>query len=120
MILYPTAIGSEPILNCDSMPHWRRCMQGHAGSNLLPVGAANRIGLETVEPDEESAGRVRRFCFTVSSFITDETGELVASAERDKEEVLTAAFDLDEVEENRHELGLFRDRRPHCYEKIKQ
>ena len=43
ILLYPTAIGSEPILECDSMPHWRRCMQGHAAANLMPVIAANRI-----------------------------------------------------------------------------
>ena len=56
ILLYPTAIGSEPILECDSMPHWRRCMQGHAGSNLMPVMAANRIGEETVTPCEENGG----------------------------------------------------------------
>ena len=50
ILFYPTAIGSEPILECDSMPHWRRCMQGHAGCNLVPVVAANRIGIETVDP----------------------------------------------------------------------
>ena len=44
ILLYPTAIGSEPILECDSMPHWRRVMQGHAAANLMPVIAANRIG----------------------------------------------------------------------------
>lgn len=118
MILYPTAIGSEPILNCDSMPHWRRCMQGHAGSNLLPVAAANRIGLECVEPNTENGGQSSSLLFYGSSFITDETGELKVSASRDKEEVLTAFFDLDEVAENRMSWGLFRDRRPHCYSKI--
>ena len=50
LILYPTAIGSEPILECDSMEHWRRCMQGHAASNIIPVIAANRIGVESVIP----------------------------------------------------------------------
>ncbi|MDO5348834.1 MAG: N-carbamoylputrescine amidase [Lachnospiraceae bacterium] len=118
MILYPTAIGSEPILNCDSMPHWRRCMQGHAGSNLLPVAAANRIGLEQVEPDEENGGQRSSLLFYGSSFITDETGELTASASRDQEEILTAVFDLDEVEENRMSWGIFRDRRPECYGRI--
>ena len=54
LIFYPTAIGSEPILECDSMPHWRRCMQGHAASNLVPVIAANRIGLEKVEKTKEN------------------------------------------------------------------
>lgn len=115
MILYPTAIGSEPILECDSMPHWRRCMQGHAGSNLLPVAAANRIGLETVTPDPANGGQSSSLLFYGSSFITDETGELKASASRDREEILTAGFDLDEVQENRLSWGIFRDRRPHCY-----
>lgn len=118
MILYPTAIGSEPILNCDSMEHWRRCMQGHAGSNLLPVAAANRIGLETVTPDPANGGQSSSLRFYGSSFIADETGALVASASRDREEILTAVFDLDEVEENRMSWGIFRDRRPHCYEKM--
>ena len=118
MILYPTAIGSEPILNCDSMEHWRRCMQGHAGSNLLTVVAANRIGLETVLPDPANGGQSSSLCFYGSSFITDETGALVASASRDNEEILTASFDLDEVQDNRMSWGIFRDRRPHCYEKM--
>lgn len=115
MLLYPTAIGSEPILECDSMPHWRRCMQGHAGSNLMPVAAANRIGREDVEPCTENGGQKSSLVFYGSSFISDETGELVTSASRDQEEVLTASFDLDEIAENRMSWGLFRDRRPECY-----
>lgn len=118
MLLYPTAIGSEPILNCDSMPHWRRCMQGHAGSNLIPVAAANRIGLETVEPTEENGGQKSSLLFYGSSFITDETGEIKAEAPREREAVILATFDLDAVEENRLGWGLFRDRRPHCYGEI--
>ena len=118
MILYPTAIGSEPILNCDSMEHWRRCMQGHAGSNLLPVAAANRIGLETVAPDEANGGQRSSLQFYGSSFITDETGAVVADASRTEEEILTACFDLDEVEEKRMSWGIFRDRRGHCYDRI--
>ena len=50
LLFYPTAIGSEPILDCDSMPHWRRCMQGHAAANIMPLIAANRIGTEAVTP----------------------------------------------------------------------
>ena len=57
MLLYPTAIGSEPILDVDSSGHWRRVMQGHAAANLMPVVAANRIGVETVEPCKENAGQ---------------------------------------------------------------
>ena len=58
ILLYPTAIGSEPILSTDSMPHWRRCMQGHSASNLVPVIAANRVGEERVEPCAEMQARV--------------------------------------------------------------
>jgi N-carbamoylputrescine amidase len=115
LILYPTAIGSEPILETDSMPHWRRCMQGHAGSNLVPVAAANRIGLESVEPCEENGGQKSSLCFYGSSFITDETGELLADAGRDREIVITADLDLDRCRENRMSWGVFRDRRPEMY-----
>lgn len=118
MLLYPTAIGSEPILDCDSMPHWRRCMQGHAASNLVPVAAANRIGLESVEPAAANGGQKSSLLFYGSSFLTDETGEVLTSASRDREEVLTATFDLDKIEENRMSWGLFRDRRPEQYKEI--
>ena len=82
LLFYPTAIGSEPILECDSMPHWRRAMQGHAAANLMPVIAANRIGTEEVVPCEENGGQRSALTFYGSSFITDQTGELVAEAER--------------------------------------
>lgn len=118
VIFYPTAIGSEPILDTDSMPHWRRCMQGHAGANLVPVVAANRIGREDVEPCEANAGQKSALIFYGSSFIADETGELVQSASRDKEEILVQIFDLDQVRENRLSWGIFRDRRPEMYEDI--
>lgn len=115
LLFYPTAIGSEPIIECDSMPHWRRCMQGHAGSNLMPVIAANRIGLETVEPCKENAMQSSSLNFYGSSFMTDETGELLETASRDKEEILIHTYDLDEIAANRLSWGIFRDRRPECY-----
>ena len=118
ILFYPTAIGSEPILECDSMPHWRRCMQGHAASNLIPVIAANRIGVETVEPSAENGGQSSSLNFYGSSFVADETGELLETAARDKEEILVQSFDLDELQQKRLEWGLFRDRRPECYHKI--
>lgn len=115
ILFYPTAIGSEPIIECDSMPHWRRCMQGHAGSNLMPVVAANRIGLETVEPCKENGGQTSSLCFYGSSFMTDETGEILEDASRDAEEILIHTYDLDEIANNRLSWGIFRDRRPECY-----
>ena len=115
ILLYPTAIGSEPILNVDSSGHWRCVMQGHAAANLVPVAAANRIGTETVMPCEENGGQSSSLTFYGSSFIADATGELVASAGRDTEEILYASFDLDNLREERFSWGLFRDRRPETY-----
>lgn len=118
ILFYPTAIGSEPILECDSMPHWRRCMQGHAAANLVPVVAANRIGEEGVEPCVENGGQKSSLNFYGSSFMTDETGEILQSASRDREEVLLQTYDLDQIRNNRLSWGLFRDRRPECYGEI--
>ncbi len=118
ILLYPTAIGSEPILETDSMPHWRRCMQGHAGSNLVPVMAANRIGVESVEPCAENGGQSSSLNFYGSSFITDNTGAIIAEASRTDEQVLTASFDLDQYAQDRLSWGLFRDRRPEMYQDI--
>lgn len=120
LLFYPTAIGSEPILDCDSMPHWRRCMQGHAAANLMPVIAANRIGREEVTPSPENGGQRSALVFYGSSFMTDETGGLKACASRDQEEILTGVYDLDDLADKRLEWGLFRDRRPEMYIKITQ
>lgn len=107
ILLYPTAIGSEPVLQTDSKPHWQRCMQGHAAANIMPVVASNRIGHE-VQKDSEMT-------FYGSSFIADETGGLVAEADRETEGVITAEFDLDAIAQKRREWGVFRDRRPEMY-----
>ncbi len=118
LLFYPTAIGSEPILESDSMPHWRRTMQGHSAANVCPVIAANRYGLETVEPCEENAMQSSSLNFYGSSFITDEIGEVAESAGREGEAVLVHEFDLDYISKARADWGLFRDRRPECYKDI--
>ncbi len=118
LLLYPTAIGSEPILDCDSMPHWRRCMQGHSAANLIPIAAANRVGTETVKPDSDNGGQSSSLRFYGSSFITDGTGEVVESAGRSEDKVLIHAFNMDELAKNRLDWGVFRDRRPEMYGKI--
>lgn len=114
MLLYPTAIGSEPILDVDSSGHWRRVMQGHAAANLMPVVAANRIGVETVEPFKENAGQSSSLDFYGCSFIADATGDIIASAKQE-ETILYGEFDLDVLKEERLSWGLFRDRRPETY-----
>ncbi len=118
LILYPTAIGSEPILQVDSSAHWRRTMQGHAAANIVPVAAANRIGLEEVHPTAANGGQESALCFYGSSFITDAFGEIVASASRDQEEILLAELDLAQADADRLAWGLFRDRRSECYGEI--
>lgn len=115
LLLYPTAIGSEPILDCDSMTHWRRCMQGHSASNVIPVIAANRVGLEDVAPCKENGNQTSALKFYGSSFITDGTGEIISSMDREREGVITAEFDLDGLFKERLDWGLFRDRRPEMY-----
>lgn len=115
IILYPTAIGSEPILEVDSSGHWMRTMQGHSAANIIPVAAANRIGKEDVEPCEENGGQKSSLCFYGSSFLTDETGEVIAKASRDKEEIIYAEYDFEENRKMRASWGMFRDRRPECY-----
>ncbi|MCR5526461.1 MAG: N-carbamoylputrescine amidase [Lachnospiraceae bacterium] len=118
ILLYPTAIGSEPILEVDSSGHWRRTMQGHAAANIIPVAAANRYGLETVSPCPENGGQSSSLTFYGSSFISNETGELTASAGRDSDEIITSEFDFSKIREERFSWGLFRDRRPECYNLI--
>lgn len=118
ILFYPTAIGSEPILGCDSMMHWRRCMQGHSAANLIPVIVANRIGEENVTPSKENGEQSSSLSFYGSSFLTDITGEIVKSAARDTEEILLFEYDLEELASERLEWGLFRDRRPECYKDI--
>lgn len=108
LLLYPTAIGSEPQdPDLDSCDHWTRVMQGHAGANVMPLVAANRIG--------EEQGESCAITFYGSSFIAGPTGDIIARAGRDEEAVLTASFDLDAIAAMRASWGVFRDRRPDLY-----
>jgi N-carbamoylputrescine amidase len=108
ILLYPTAIGSEPQdAGIDSSGHWQRTMQGHAAANVMPVVASNRIGTEK--------GEKYTMTFYGSSFIASPTGEKLAEADRESESVITASFDLDEVRRYRQAWGVFRDRRPDLY-----
>ena len=118
IILYPTAIGSEPILDVDSSGHWMRTMQGHSAANIIPVVAANRIGTEVVTPSEDNGGQSSSLTFYGNSFMTDEVGEVVERASRDKEEILYHEYDFEENKKMRSSWGLFRDRRPECYKPI--
>ena len=111
ILFYPTAIGSEPEdQSIDSKDHWQTCMLGHAAANLIPVIASNRVGIEA---DEDS-----KITFYGSSFIAGAQGNKIVEANRTEETVLVTEFDLDQLETQRIEWGIFRDRRPDLYKII--
>lgn len=110
IILYPTAIGSEPVLDKDSKDHWQHVMCGHAAANIIPVVASNRVG---VEKEKGSA-----MTFFGSSFIADQYGNMVASMDRSSEGFITFEFDLQNINDQRISWGVFRDRRPDLYQRI--
>lgn len=89
-------------------------MCGHAGANLVPVVASNRIGKETIETEHGDS----TITFYGNSFIAGPTGELVALANDKDEAILTAEFNLDRIKNQRHSWGVFRDRRPDLYQAL--
>lgn len=103
VLIYPTAIGSEPVSGEETWQPWQRAMIGHAVSNAMPVAAANRVG--------EEGGQVFYGC----SFIADPRGDKVAEVGLGTSGVVAHTFDLDAVAARRAEWGFFRDRRPELY-----
>ncbi|GGA50739.1 N-carbamoylputrescine amidase [Sphingomonas psychrolutea] len=109
VLFFPTAIGSEPHdTSLDTARLWRRAMVGHAVSNVVPVVAANRIGVEHGQT------------FYGTSFITDERGDILGELGRDETGVIVATLDLDRVKRHRAAFGFFRDRRPDLYGRLVQ
>ena len=113
LLLYPTAIGSEPEEDLDTRDMWRRAMVGHAVSNAIPVVASNRVGDEA-----EHGGTPQSFYGT--SFITDEKGDIVCDLGDSETGLIIASFDLDETAKHRASMGFFRDRRPDLYGQLAQ
>ena len=109
VLMFPTAIGSEPhdpLLDTRRM--WRRAMQGHAVSNVVPVVACNRTGVE-------EAGTLHEQDFYGTSFIADQRGDIVSELDSREEGRVLATFDLDLAAKHRAAFGFFRDRRPELY-----
>jgi N-carbamoylputrescine amidase len=106
LLLYPTAIGSEPVTSRDTAAPWRRVMVGHAVANTMHVAAANRVGNE--------GGQV----FYGTSFIADPWGEVIAELDRVEEGVLVQAIDVAKARAERQWMGLLRDRQPAHYSAI--
>ncbi|KAJ4969623.1 hypothetical protein NE237_002722 [Protea cynaroides] len=99
ILFYPTAIGTEPQdEGLDSRDHWKRVMQGHAGANLVPLVASNRIGKEIITTEHGDSA----ITFYGNSFIAGPTGEIMAIANDKDEDVLVAEFNLDKIKSKRH------------------
>ncbi len=107
ILFFPTAIGDEPAAEeLDTSRLWRRAMVGHAVSNVVPVVAANRTGIEGA------------MSFYGHSFIADERGDFVAEMGNGAQGVLDATFDLEQIAKHRATFGFFRDRRPDMYGRL--
>ena len=121
LLLYPTAIGTEPQdATIDSSEHWQRVMQGHAAANMIPVVAANRFGTEILlEDDDDDEKEKQRINFYGKSFITDQTGAIVAQAPdntlNEVVQVISSTIHPARNKAERLAWGLFRDRRPDLY-----
>ena len=110
ILLFPTAIGSEPVLPKDSKSHWQNVMKGHAAANIMPVMAANRVGVESMGKSSMK--------FYGSSFIADQHGDFVEEMNREEEGIRYAEFDLAEIAKERFGWGVYRDRRTDLYEDL--
>jgi N-carbamoylputrescine amidase len=107
ILLYPTAIGSEPNApENDTKAPWQRAMIGHAVANAMPVAAANRIGTEN------------RLTFYGSSFVCDQRGDVAVELGRAEEGAATVSFDREALRRYRANWGFFRDRRPDLYGRL--
>lgn len=108
LLLYPTAIGSEPHDSMvNSRVHWMNVMRGHSAANIIPVVCSNRIGTEN------------GITFYGNSFITDHTGEIIKKFDVEQQcGVLTHTFNLDDIKQKRVSWGVFRDRRIDLYQPI--
>ena len=107
LLFYPTAIGNEPTLKIDSSIHWRNTIAGHAAANMVPVVISNRIGKEAEGGTEMS--------FYGQSFIADYNGVIVERLDDHTEGVVLHTFDLDQLDKERRDWGIYRDRRPDMY-----
>ncbi len=103
VLLYPTAIGSEPVELDDTAAPWRRAMVGHAVVNAVPLAAANRIGVE------------HDLTFYGTSFLVNHRGDVVSELGREDEGLVVGEVDLASARRYRDSWGFFRDRRPDLY-----
>jgi len=104
VLIYPTAIGSEPDHpSFDTEPLWQQVIVANGVANGTFMVAINRIGTE---------GPIT---FYGSSFISDPYGRVLVQAPRDEPAVLVADLDLDQRQDWLELFPLLRTRRPDAY-----
>lgn len=113
ILFYPTAIGWHPHekekYGKAQFESWQTVQRGHAIANGVYVAAVNRIGHEITVPGTPGLE------FWGSSFICDPQGVVLAEGSVDKEEVVLAKIDLDQLEDIRRNWPFLRDRRIDAY-----
>ena len=107
VLIYPTAIGSEPDHpEFDTEPLWQQVIVANGIANGTFMVAINRIGFE--DP----------LTFYGSSFISDPYGRVLVQAPRDQPAVLVADLDLDQRRDWLELFPLLRTRRPEAYGRL--
>jgi N-carbamoylputrescine amidase len=114
ILFYPTAIGWHPrekkklgVMQHDA---WETIQRSHAVANGCYVAAVNRVGREKISGDGIE--------FWGQSFIAGTSGEILAKASADKEEILIASVDLSKLDDTRTHWPFLRDRRIDAYENL--
>ncbi|MDD5217146.1 MAG: carbon-nitrogen hydrolase [Candidatus Omnitrophica bacterium] len=110
ILFYPAAIGwyqAEPRQLAESeLQKWEIVQRGHAVANALYVASVNRVGREG------------QLVFWGNSFVADPSGNVIARATRNKEQILLAECDLSQLKKVRQAWPFFRDRRPGIYQTL--
>jgi N-carbamoylputrescine amidase len=107
VLVYPTAIGSEPDHpDFDTQPLWERVIVGNGIANGVFMVAVNRIGSEPP------------LAFYGSSFISDPYGRILVQAPRDEPAVLVADLDLDQRQDWLELFPFLTTRRPEAYARL--
>ena len=104
LLVYPTAIGSEPDHpEFDTQPLWQQVIVGNGIANGVFMVAVNRIGSEPP------------LTFYGSSFVSDPYGRILAQAPRNEPAVLVADLDLDQRRDWLELFPFLTTRRPDAY-----
>jgi len=119
ILVYPTAIGWEPIDDDDEkhrqLDAWTIVQRAHAVANSLPVISCNRIGFEK-DPSETTEG----IHFWGNSFICGPQGEMLASLSEDESSILSAVIDLSRTKIVRDVWPYLPDRRIDSYDDLRK